>query len=177
MRRKNERPRWTSFTTLASVESFLLSPDGTEVLLLKRGAYKKVLPNHYGGVGGKMDSRTAESPLEAAERETAEESGYAPGEMKKPLGFKAVFTVFDKFGRWTVFEFAGTVKKKKFARTRRISEGTLEWVKLADLKKKNLIQDLRNGLLEKILTTKKTLFVTVTYGADDRIVSLKQRSD
>ena len=172
---KSERPRWASFSFLSAVESFILSPDGAEVLLLKRGSRKKVLPNYYAGVGGKMDRASVESPMDAAERETLEESGYSPKDMRDPLKLKSVFTVFDKFGRWMVFGFSGRVRKKKFLGKKTITEGTLEWVKITNLRKKRLILDLSNGLLEKIIASTKILFVTVTYGKNDRVISLKTR--
>lgn len=175
--RRSERLATAAFSYLSSVETFLLSPDGREVLLLKRGRHKAVLPGFYGGVGGKMDSPSVESPLEAAGREMFEESGYRTADLKTRLRLRSIFTVFDKFGRWNVFEFAATVREKTFQNKKRISEGTLEWVKIRDLKKKRLIQDLRNGLLERIVSAKKIFFVTVAYGRDDKIRSIQTREE
>ena len=165
-----------SFAYLCAVEVFILSPDKSEVLLLKRGMHKKVLPGYYAGVGGKMDSAQIESPLDAALREMEEESDYTMNDLMN-LSFRGVYTVADKFGRWNVFEFSAIAKKKLFEAKKEISEGCLEWVPVKDLSRYHLIQDLRNGYLERILNAEKFLWVTVAYNDQDKIVFIKGREE
>ncbi len=165
-----------SFTYLCAVEAFILSPDKTEVLLLKRGMHKSVLPGYYAGVGGKMDSKNIESPIETALREIKEESGYTMTDLVN-LEFRGVYTVEDKFGRWNVFEFLGIAKNKLFEKKEEISEGCLEWVPIKELSRYRLIQDLQNGYLEQILKPENFLWVTVTYDKHDNIASIRKKQE
>jgi len=150
-----------SFSYLAAVEVFILSPDKREVLLLKRAKNKLVLPGYFAGLGGKMDN-DIESPFAASYREMEEESGYNKDSVKD-LHLAGIYTVKDSFGKWLIFEFVCTAKFKKVFNSRHTKEGTLFWVKIKDLSKKRLIPDLRKGILEKMLVNKKPLFVTVSY--------------
>lgn len=157
-----------SFSFLTAVEIFLLSPDGKEVLLLKRAEDKEVLPGYYGGVGGKMDSDFVESPPEAAYREIWEETGYESDDIAG-FSLKALFTVHDRFGKWNVFEFVGQVREKRFDRQKKMEEGVLEWVPIDGLGGVKLIKDLRSGNLEKILSTEQLLWVKVRYDGSDSL--------
>ncbi|MDD5066415.1 MAG: NUDIX domain-containing protein [bacterium] len=158
-----------SFRFLCAVETFLLSPDKKEVLLMHRSRERDFLPDYYAGIGGKMDSKEHENPLEAALREMKEESNYSSHEIRD-LRLKAVITVFDRWGKWIVFEFTGQVKRKKYKRREVKKEGTLEWVSLDRLKNLKLIQDLRKGTLEKILFTKRFLWLKSIFNKKDRLV-------
>lgn len=152
-----------AFSYLSAVEVFLLSPDEKEVLLLKRAEDRSVLPGYYGGVGGKMDSRDMETPPETAWREIWEETGYQKGDLSS-LDYRGVYSVQDQFGRWQIHEFTGTVKKKEFDHTKKTEEGILEWVPVNQAETKNLIYDLRNGFLQKIINKRGgLLWVKVHY--------------
>jgi 8-oxo-dGTP pyrophosphatase MutT (NUDIX family) len=164
------------FCYLTAVEIFLLSPDGRQVLLLKRADDKEVLPGYYGGVGGKMDSPFVETPLEAAYREVHEETGYERADIDG-LHLKAVFTVHDRFGKWNVYEFAGQVSEKKFEKLKPMNEGVLEWVDFDSLAEVKLIQDLRSGNLERIIETDHVLWFKVEYSEDDHLLSIEDRED
>ncbi len=161
-----------SFKFLTAVEIFLLSPDEKEVLLIHRSKEKEYLPDYWAGVGGKMDSPGAETPIETAYREIKEEANIKKNEIEN-LQLKGVITVFDRFGKWIVFEFAGKVKNKPFSDKREINEGTLQWIPLNKLKSINLIQDLRNNVLEKILFTKKFLWMQSIFNNKDKLIDFK----
>lgn len=163
----------SSFSYLCAVEVFLLSPDRKEVLLLKRGLHKRVLPGYYAGVGGKMDSDTLETPYEAALREMQEESGYVSADLLS-FDHRGHYTVQDKFGRWNVFEFVGQVKTKLFEGKKEIHEGILEWVNVEKIGELNLIQDLRNGQLENLLFSDKFRWIAVTYDGNDTIQTIRE---
>lgn len=157
------------FRFLAAVEVFLLSPDRKKVLLMRRSPDRDFMPGLYAGIGGKMDSSGLESPLEAALRETREESAYGKNGIRD-LRLKGLITVHDRWGRWIVFEFTGAVRKMKYVRRTVKKEGVLEWVPVADLGKLNLIQDLQNGALEKILFSREFLWMKSAYDAKDRLI-------
>lgn len=162
------------FSYLSATEIFLLSPDKKEVLLLKRSPTKKVVPNYYAGVGGKMDSDSIESPYDTAYREIEEETGYTKADIGD-LHLSGVYTVFDKFGKWNIFEFRGQVKKKLFDKFHEMEEGVLEWVPIDSVEEYKLIPDLKNGLLTDLLTIDKILWVTVEYDENEKLLSLKKK--
>jgi len=161
-----------TFQFQAAVEIFLLSLEGKEVLLLHRSKDKEYLPNYYAGLGGKMDLKSIESPYDAAYREIKEESSYQQKEIKH-LQLKGIFTVFDRFGKWFIFDFVGKVKSKNFSGKEKISEGILEWIPVTKLPDLNLIQDLRNGTLEKILFSDKFLWIKSIYNKKDKLIDFK----
>jgi 8-oxo-dGTP diphosphatase len=109
--------------------------DKNRVLLIHRvpqGAERTKTDYHLGkwnGLGGKLEAD--ESPLEAAQRELAEESGlHIPLERFKPLGtiqfpnFKA-----HKNEDWMVFVFRAEVTEQEARAVRYSSEeGNLHWI-------------------------------------------------
>lgn len=161
-----------SFKFLTAVEIFLLSPDQKEILLIHRSKEKEYLPDYYAGLGGKMDSPDKETPLEAAYREIEEESGYDKAEISA-LELKGIITVYDRFGKWLVYDFTAKVKHKTFTYAKQINEGTLEWIPFTQLKGLKLIQDLRKGVLEKIVLADKFLWMRSIYNKDDQLVDFK----
>lgn len=136
---------------------------------MHRSKNRDFLPNYYSGIGGKMDSKDQENPLETAYREIYEESHYKKNEIKS-LELKGIITVYDRWGKWLVFEFVGIVKKKKFKKKDVGHEGTLEWFDFNQLSKLNLIQDLRKGTLKKILFTKKFLWMKSIFNQKDKLI-------
>lgn len=158
-----------SFKFLTAVEIFLLSEDEKEILLIHRSKEKEYLPDYYAGLGGKMDSLDNETPLDAAYREIQEESGYHKEEIQN-LKLKGIITVYDRFGKWIVYEFVGKINKKKFEAKQEMNEGTLEWLNFSQFKGLKLIQDLRNGILEKIVLSHKFLWMKSVYNKDDKLV-------
>ena len=161
-----------TFKFLTAVEVFLLSPDEKEILLIHRSEEKDYLPGYYAGLGGKMDTTDIETPLESAFREIEEESSYKPEEIEK-LQLKGIITIHDRFGKWIVLEFAGKVRTKHFPDKKEVEEGTLEWVSFNKLPHLNLIQDLRNGTLEKIIFTDKFLWMKSIFNDNDKLINFK----
>jgi|GEM_PF-3199774 len=161
-----------TFKFMIAVEIFLLSPDEKEVLLIHRSKDKEYLPDYYAGVGGKMDIPSLETPLQAAFREVKEEAFYEEDQIEN-FKLNGVITVRDRYGKWLVFEFVGKARSKHFAETKKIDEGVLEWVSIDKLGSLNLIQDLRNGILEKILNTEKFLWLQSLYDKDDILTDFK----
>ena len=155
-----------TFKFLTAIEVFLLSPDEKEVLLIHRSKDKDFLPNYYAGIGGKMDSENLESPIEAAYREIEEESSYKKDEIEN-FQIKGVITIQDRIGKWIVFEVAGKVKTKHFPDKKETEEGILEWVAFDKLSGLKLIPDLKNGTLEKIISTDKFLWMKSLFDKDN----------
>ena len=161
-----------TFKFLTAVEVFLLSPDEKEVLLIHRSKDKDFLPDYWAGLGGKMDSKDIETPLKAAFREIEEESSYKPKEIEN-FKIKGVITIHDRIGKWIVFEFVGKVKSKHFQNKKEVDEGTLEWIALDKLSELKLIQDLKGGVLERILFTDKFLRMRSIFDKDDNLIDFK----
>ncbi len=161
-----------AFQFLSAIEVFLLSPDKKQILLMHRNKNRDLLPNYYSGIGGKMDSNDKENPLETAYREILEESSYKKSELKN-LTLKGLITVYDRWGKWLVFEFVGIVKKKKFEKKLVPHEGVLEWFNFSQLKNLNLIQDLRNNVLEKIIFTKNFLWMKSIFNQRDKLIKFE----
>jgi len=160
-----------TFKFLSAVEIFLLSPDKTEVLLMHRSKDRKFLPGYYAGLGGKMDSEINETPFDTAIREIEEESGYKEFYIEN-LKLKAVFTAFDRYGKWMVFDFVGIVTKKLFNSKVKTDEGTLEWVQFQELNKLKLIPDLQYGTLQKIINSNDILWIKSNFDNNDKLINL-----
>jgi len=159
------------FKFLSAVEVFLLTEDKKEVLLIHRGKDRKFLPDYYAGLGGKMDFKTNESPLDTAIREISEESPYTLNDIIN-IELKAIFTAIDRFGKWIVFDFVGVVKEKKFIKPLKTDEGTLEWIKIENLMEYKLIPDLRYNVINKILFTDNLLWIKSDFDSNDNMISL-----
>lgn len=164
-----------TFKFLTAIEIFLLSPDEKEVLLMHRGKDRDFLPDYYAGIGGKMDSTDTETPFEAAFREIKEESSYTSDEIEN-FQLKGIMTIYDRFGKWIVFDFIGKVKSKHFPDKKEVKEGTLEWVSFNDVPKLKLIPDLKNGTLEKIIFSDKFLWMKSVFDKHDNLIDFKMET-
>lgn len=160
-----------NFSFLCAVEIFLLTQDKKEVLLIHRDRSREVMPDYYSGIGGKMDSSILETALETAFREIKEETGYNKNEIQN-MKLKAILFVEDKFGKWIVFQYVGFITKKKFKKYFKIEEGRLEWVNINNINNIKLIDDLQNGVLQKILYTRKFLYTKAIFNNDDKLIEI-----
>ncbi len=118
-----------------AVDIFLENELG-EILLLKRAAQKKVLPNVYNGIGGRLE--TNETLLQGLLRECREEIGT---DAVTDIELKAILTVHDDFGDWLIFGYHGLIQKS-LVTTGPMSEGVLEWVPKKKVPAKELVPDL-----------------------------------
>jgi len=157
------------FSYNACVEVFILPPrSGHSVLLLQRAETKKILAGFFAGVGGKIDLDANESPLQAAYRELNEETGLHRRDLVF-LELKAVTACSDTWGRWLLFEFVGRLQRKiSFGKT---TEGRLAWVSIRRLPRIRLVPDLRKGVLQRILKTKKLLWLRTRFNARNALVA------
>lgn len=108
---------------------------GDDVLLMKRGAHKRVFPNQYNGLGGHIERD--EDPMTSALREIHEECGLAVTNVR----LRAVHHI--DAGATTgilLFIFTADALSRDFVDTG--EEGTLHWVSLADLTQYDLVDDI-----------------------------------
>ncbi|MFA6525016.1 MAG: NUDIX domain-containing protein [Patescibacteria group bacterium] len=142
------------------VTDVFLENEFEEVLMLKRSKKKKILPNLYNGLGGKIDN--GETPLQAIQREAKEEAGVISMEN---LQYRANLSVKDKFGFWQIYIFYGNVYKKNII-IKEVDEGTLEWIPKNKLLDYQLVPDLNNWLPKMFANPEAFQFVKIEY--DDK---------
>lgn len=113
--------------------SFVLN--GDDVLLIKRGADRRVFPNKYNGLGGHVERD--EDPATSALREIEEESGLRPHSLR----LRGLHNI-DAGGATGILLFVYTA----ISETRKVRddcpEGTLEWVGRDRVFKLDLVEDL-----------------------------------
>lgn len=148
--------RWL---TIARTLTFITHRD--DVLLIKRGAHKRVFPNQYNGLGGHIERD--EDPLTSAIREVREESGL----IVPALRLVAVHQI--DTGDTTgilLFVFTGESDGRTIGQT---DEGTLEWVSLEKLAQIDLVEDLPMILPRYLKHTAEPFFAHVSYNNSDVI--------
>lgn len=150
--------RWL---TIPRTLCFVLN--GDDVLLMKRGAHKRVFPNQYNGVGGHIERD--EDPLNSARREILEETGL----HVHTLRLRAVYNI--DTGQQTgivLFVFTGESNSRVVQNN---DEGTLHWIPRDRVEELDLVEDLPY-LLPRVLTMPDDappMFVHVSYDAQDAI--------
>lgn len=151
--------RWL---TIPRTLCFVLN--GDDVLLMKRGAHRRVFPNRYNGVGGHIERD--EDPLTSARREIREETGLSVTD----LHLRAVYNI-DAGETTGIVLFVFTARSQ----TRQVQpndEGTLHWIPRGAVMSLDLVEDLPH-LLPRILTGgdgAPPLFIHVSYDPNDVIV-------
>ncbi len=151
--------RWL---TIPRTLCFVLN--GDDVLLMKRGAHRRVFPNRYNGVGGHIERD--EDPLTSARREIREETGLNVTD----LHLRAVYNI-DAGETTGIVLFVFTARSQ----TRQVQpndEGTLHWIPRGAVMSLDLVEDLPH-LLPRILTGgdgAPPLFIHVSYDPNDVIV-------
>lgn len=151
--------RWL---TIPRTLCFVLN--GDDVLLMKRGAHRRVFPNRYNGVGGHIERD--EDPLTSARREIREETGLNVTD----LHLRAVYNI-DAGETTGIILFVFTARSQ----TRQVQpndEGTLHWIPRGAVMSLDLVEDLPH-LLPRILTGgdgAPPLFIHVSYDPNDVIV-------
>ena len=104
------------------------------VLLLKGSNTKHRWPGKYNGIGGHIEA--GEDILEAALRELQEESGITEFELS--LVGQIMIQISERAGL-AIFIFRGKYERSDFVSSH---EGTLEWIKISDLQKLPIVEDL-----------------------------------
>lgn len=136
---------------------------GSDVLLMKRGAHRRVYPGRYNGVGGHIERD--EDPLTGAVREIQEETGL------DVTGIRLRGVLHVDAGEATgilVFIFTAQAASRAFTDC---DEGTLEWVPLDAVDDLPLVEDL--PLLLPILfdhPDAPPFFAHTSYDADDQMI-------
>lgn len=150
--------RWL---TIPRTLSFVFN--GDDVLLMKRGAHKRVFPNRYNGVGGHIERN--EDPLTSARREIREETGLDVHDAR----LRAVYNI--DAGEATgivLFVFTAVSDSREVTAN---DEGTLYWIARDTIYSLDLVEDLPY-LLPRILPMADDaapLYVHVSYDANDAI--------
>jgi 8-oxo-dGTP diphosphatase len=137
--------------------------NGDDLLMMKRGAHKRVFPNRYNGVGGHIERY--EDPLTSAKREILEETGLHVFDVR----LRAVYNI-DAGETMGIVLFVFTAHSES-RHTQNNDEGTLHWISLREVMNLDLVEDLPY-LLPRILSMEDAttpLFVHVSYDQNDVI--------
>lgn len=151
--------RWL---TIPRTLCFVLN--GSDVLLMKRAAHKRVFPNRYNGVGGHIERD--EDPLSSARREILEETGLQVSDIR----LRAVYNIDagQKTGI-TLLVFTAISESRSVIAN---EEGTLHWIPLDRVLELDLVDDLPL-ILPRLLAMSASdmpLFVHIGYDSQDQIV-------
>lgn len=153
----------TSGRWLAMPRTLCFITNGDDVLLMKRGAQKRVFPNRYNGVGGHVERD--EDPLTSARREIHEETGLAVHH----LHLCAVHNIDAGHDSGIVlFVFKGESDSREVQVS---DEGTLHWVPVDEVASLDLVDDLPE-VLPRVLAMQPgdvPYFVHVSYDENDQI--------
>jgi 8-oxo-dGTP diphosphatase len=118
---------------------------GDDVLLIKRGADRKVFPSQYNGLGGHVEK--GESVVAAARREVEEESGLKP----EVLWLCAVVTIDtgDAEAGIAMWVFRGEADGEPA----HSPEGEISWMPVSQIAELEVVEDIP-ALLPKVLAMK-----------------------
>ncbi len=111
--------------------------NGGDLLLMKRGAHRRIFPNRYNGLGGHVErDETVEA---AALREIREECGLLP-EQIRDFRLRAISHIASEVtGGIMLFIFTGEALTRAVGAT---SEGELHWIPLPMVYNLPLVDDL-----------------------------------
>lgn len=138
--------------------------NGDDVLLMKRGAHKRIFPNRYDGVGGHIERD--EDPFSAILREIGEETGLTPHDVR----LRAIYNI-DAGAPTGVLLFVFTAVSATRTLVTDNREGTLHWTPRDEIANLDLVEDLP-VILPRILNmppTASPLFVHISYDTQDRL--------
>lgn len=139
--------------------------NGGDLLLMKRGAHRRVFPNRYNGLGGHVER--GETIAAAALREVHEESGIRP-EQVRDLRLRAISHVESGAeGGIVVFVFTGEALTRV---TQANDEGDLHWIPLPMVSGLPLVDDLPH-LLPRLFgetARRELIYLRVRYDEADR---------
>lgn len=137
---------------------------GDQVLLMKRGAHKRVFPNQYNGLGGHIERD--EDVYSSARREIHEESGL------EVLGLRLCgIHNIDAGAQSGILLFVFVAESTSTLLSATTDEGTLHWVKRDQLSQIDLVEDVAH-ILARVLPMSADVppyFAHVSYDANDTI--------
>jgi len=140
--------------------------EGDDVLLMKRGAHRRIFPNKYNGLGGHVERD--EHPGETAVREVMEESGIGIRDVRL-CGIHHIDAGAADSGI-VMYVFTAQANSRDITVT--TDEGTLEWIPVEAVAGLDVVEDLPI-VLPRILAMAADAppyLVHVSYDSDDRIV-------
>jgi 8-oxo-dGTP diphosphatase len=124
--------------------------NNNKVLLIKQNEKEKIGFGRWNGVGGHVEK--GENPIESAKRELVEETGLII--RKLSLRFITILEKEENIGI-SLFIFAGRTHQRIL---RESDEGKLKWIKVVDLEKYQVMDDL----IELIELIQNPLFINQT---------------
>lgn len=153
--------RWLSLS-----RTLVFITNGPDVLLMKRGAHKRVFPGLYNGLGGHLER--GEDAYTGAIREIYEESGL----VVQNVMLRGVNTI-DAGGTTGITLFVFTAESLSRTVTE-CEEGTLHWVPIGSVQDLPLVEDLPI-LLPRLFgsdtASQNTLFFAhIRYDANDHLL-------
>lgn len=113
--------------------------NGDDILLMKRGAHRRVFPNQYNGLGGHIER--GEDPMTCARREIREESGLDVTEVR----LRGVYNI-DAGAETGIVLYVYTANSPTRELTVETDEGTLHWVSTDEVMSLDLVEDLPHVL-------------------------------
>ncbi len=152
--------RWL---VIARTLCFVFNNDS--VLLMRRAPHKRVFPNQYNGLGGHIERH--EDPLTCAVREIREESGL----LVRDVRLRGVYNI-DTGGLSGIVLFIFSAMSDTREVVNETDEGTLEWVRVDEALKLDLVEDLPH-ILPRVFTMSNDappFFAHVSYDDHDHIV-------
>ena len=157
-------PNGGRWTTIPRTLCFITN--GSDVLLMKRAAHKRIFPGYYNGIGGHLERD--EDPLTGALREIREETGLEVSGIRL-----RGLTNVDAGQSVGIMLFVFTAR----AESREVAdcdEGSLHWVPLAEVNSLPLVEDLPLVLPRLFgpdsVETDPPFFAHVHYDTGDKMI-------
>jgi len=150
-----------------SVTNFLYC--GDDYLFLHRGKHKRLDPDRLNGVGGRVEP--GENYLDAAIRETEEETGYKVS--SKNIKLAGIVKLEGGYNEdWVMCFFKIKVSSKKIPLGENTDDGKLVWINKEKVLDSNfeLVDDL-NYCFKDIVEGKYLFFMTAKLNEDEKIES------
>ncbi|ASS75859.1 hypothetical protein CIG75_13330 [Tumebacillus algifaecis] len=98
--------------------------NGDDVLMIHRGAHKKIWPNKWSGVGGNVETHEYQNLAESVLREIREETGITPEQVIDLSQRYLIFRQWDDELR-QLYVYFGRTTTREIIQT---DEGVLKWI-------------------------------------------------